>query len=133
MRSCVLACKNRTVCRCWNTLPPLYVLVNIKFWSCWNSIFRKIFGFAKHESVRAFIYGLSRLDFLHLRMMLSYKFMKHALCNSNDVLLSVARLRRLSKDFKTLESHIAASCEVEFCSVGLSQKTIRRRFEESLL
>ena len=91
------------------------------------------FGFAKHESVRAFIFGLARLDFLHLHMMLSYKFMKHALCNSNNVLLCVARLRRLSKDFKTLESHIAATCEVEFCSVGLLQKSIRRRFEVSLL
>ena len=70
----------------------------------WNSAFRKIFGFAKHESVRAFISGLSNLDFLHLRMMLSYKFVKCALCNSNNVLLSVDRLRRLSKDFKTLES-----------------------------
>ena len=64
-----------------------------------------------------FICGLSRLEFLHLRMMLSYKFVKHAPCNSNNVLLSVARLRRLSKDFKTLESYIAATCKVEFCSV----------------
>ena len=80
-----------------------------------------------------FIFSLSGLDFLHLRMMLSYKFVKHALCNSNNVLLSVARLRRLSKDFKTLESYIAATCEVEFCSVGLLQKSIRRCFEESLL
>ena len=53
--------------------------------------------------------------------------------NSNNLLLSVARLRRLSKDFKTLESYIAATCESEFCSVGLLQKAIRRRFEESLL
>ena len=86
---------------------------------CWNFVFRKIFGFVKHESIRAFIFGLSRLDFLHLRMMLSYKSVKHALCNSNNVLLSVARLRRLSKDFKTLQSYIAATCQVEFCSVGL--------------
>ena len=62
---------------------------------CWNSVFTKIFGFAKHESVRAFIFGLSWLDFLHLRMMLSYKFVK---CNSNNMLLKFARLRRLSID-----------------------------------
>ena len=73
------------------------------------------------------------LIFLHLCIMLSYKFMKHVLCNSNNVLLSVARLCRLSKNFKTLESHIAVICEVEFCSVGLLQKSIRPRFEESLL
>ena len=100
---------------------------------CWNSVFRKIFGFAKHESVRVLIFGLSRLDFLHLRMMLSYKFVKHALCNSNNVPLSVASLRQLSKDFKTLESYIGATCEVEFCCVGLLLKSIRRCFEESLL
>ena len=100
---------------------------------CWNSVFRKIFGFAKHKCVREFICGLSRLDFLQLRMMLSYKFMKHALCNSNNVLLSVARLRRLSKDFTTLESYMAATCEIEFYSVGLLQNSIRRHFEESLL
>ena len=101
---------------------------------CWNSVFRQIFGFAKHESVQAFIFNLSRLDCLHLRIMLSCKFVKHALCNSNNVLLSVARLRRLSKYLITLESYIAATCEVEFCYVGLLHKSIRRRFfEESLL
>ena len=41
---------------------------------CWNSVFRKIFDFAKHESVRVFIFGLSRLDFLHLHMVLNYIF-----------------------------------------------------------
>ena len=40
---------------------------------CSNSAFRKIFGFAKHECGRAFIFGLSRLDLLHLRMVLNYK------------------------------------------------------------
>ena len=56
---------------------------------CWNSVFRKIFGFVKRESVQAFIFGLSRLDFLHLCMMLNYKLVKHALSNSNNLLLSV--------------------------------------------
>ena len=55
---------------------------------CWNSVFRIIFGFAKNESVQVFIFGLSRLDLLHLRMILSYKFVN---CNSNNVLLRFAR------------------------------------------
>ena len=55
-------------------------------------MFRKIFGFANNESVLAFIFGLSRVDFLHLRTALGYKFLKHALCSSTDVLLSIARL-----------------------------------------
>ena len=87
-----------------------------------------MFGFDMHESVRAFSFGLSRLDFLHLHMMLSYNFVMHALCSSNNVLLSIARLRRLSKDFKTLESYIASTCEVQFCSVVLLQKSISSSF-----
>jgi hypothetical protein len=31
--------------------------------ACWNSVYRKIFGFSKWESVRCFIGGLGRLDF----------------------------------------------------------------------
>ena len=72
-------------------------------------MFRKIFGFAKHESVRTFIFGLARLAFLHLHMVLNYKFLKHTLCSSNNVLLSVACLCKLSED-KTLEYSIAAPC-----------------------
>ena len=62
----------------------------------WSWIFagthcsEKILGFAKHESVRAFIFGLAtRLDFLHLHMVLSYKFLKHVLNSPNNVLQSV--------------------------------------------
>ena len=70
---------------------------------------------------------------------LSYRCVKHALCNlnnvllSDNVLLSIARLRRLTKDFKTLESYLAATCEVEFGAVGLLQKSICRPFKELLL
>ena len=98
---------------------------------CWNCIFRKIFGFAEHEYVRAFICGLSRLDCLYLSMILSYKFVKHALCNSNNVLLSVARLRRLSKEFKALESYIAATCDVEFALLDFTSQFVvvsKRRY-----
>jgi len=31
--------------------------------ACWNSVYRKIFGFNKWESVKSFICGLGRLDF----------------------------------------------------------------------
>ena len=34
--------------------------------SCWNSMYRKIFGFNLWESVRAFINGLARLDLKHI-------------------------------------------------------------------
>jgi len=34
--------------------------------SCWNSVYRKIFGFNRWESVRVFINGLGRLDLKHI-------------------------------------------------------------------
>ena len=44
--------------------------------ACWNSGFRYIFGFAKSESFRAFIFGMGRIDFANIRMLQSYNFMK---------------------------------------------------------
>jgi exonuclease III len=41
--------------------------------ACWNAAYRRIFGFNKWESVRAFINGLGRLDFSHLRLLLHLK------------------------------------------------------------
>ena len=35
---------------------------------CWNSMYRRVFGFNKWESVRSFINGMGRLDFFHLRL-----------------------------------------------------------------
>ena len=67
---------------------------------------------------RAFILALARFDFLHLCMVQSYNFVfQHALCSSNNVLLSVAFLCKLSKGLQSLESYVAASCEIEFCSI----------------
>ena len=42
--------------------------------ACWNSVYRTIFGFRKHESVRAFINGLGRLDLHHLVRVYRVKF-----------------------------------------------------------
>ena len=47
-----------------------------EFNACWNSVFRYIFDFAKSESVRAFIFGMGRINFVHIRMLQSYNFMK---------------------------------------------------------
>ncbi len=44
--------------------------------ACWNSIYRRIFGFNKWESVRVSINGLRRIDFIiihaHLYVCLKY-------------------------------------------------------------
>ena len=39
--------------------------------ACWNSVYRRIFGFMKFEPVREFISGLCRLNFENLRTFLS--------------------------------------------------------------
>ena len=36
--------------------------------ACWNSLFHQIFSVYKWESVRCFISGLGKLDFIHIRM-----------------------------------------------------------------
>jgi len=41
---------------------------------CWNSVYRRLFGFHKWESVRGCISGLGRLDFVHLCQALKAKF-----------------------------------------------------------
>jgi len=35
--------------------------------SCWNSAYRRVFGFHQWESVRSFMYGLGRLDLKHVQ------------------------------------------------------------------
>ena len=54
--------------------------------SCWNSVYRKIFGFNKWESVSAFISGLGRLDLHNICLLLRAKFYKHLLVVKNGIL-----------------------------------------------
>jgi len=51
--------------------------------ACWNSVYRRIFGFNKWESVRVFINGIGRLDFCHLRDYLRFKFISRGIVSSN--------------------------------------------------
>jgi len=44
--------------------------------TCWNSVFRRIFHFHKHEFVRVFMCGLGRLDFIHLCHKMRLTFIK---------------------------------------------------------
>ena len=45
--------------------------------ACWNSVFRRIFGFNKYESVNGFICGLGRLDLRHTFRIRRFKFYGH--------------------------------------------------------
>ena len=96
--------------------------------ACWNSVFRYIFGFAKSESVRAFIFGMGRIDFAHIRMLQSYNFMIKALLSENCVLQGIASLVKLSKEFKELDMYLAVPALIENCSFGKIKKFVFSRF-----
>ena len=49
----------------------------------WNTMYRKIFGFNKWESVKLFIAGLGRLDYKHIRASLCVNFVKNNLFSNN--------------------------------------------------
>src|SRR6476469_1281003 len=66
---------------------------------CWNSVYRRIFGFNKWESVRGFINGLGRLDFTHLRLYLRLKFHSRNLASANKSYAFVTKLYCLSANF----------------------------------
>ena len=59
---------------------------------CWNSVYRRIFGFNKWESVSCFICGLGRLDLRHIILLSRAKFYKHLNNISNLVLNTLYRL-----------------------------------------
>jgi hypothetical protein len=57
--------------------------------ACWNSVFRKIFGFHMHESVKSFICGLGRLDLRHIFRIRRVKFYFHILHEGNRCLRDI--------------------------------------------
>jgi hypothetical protein len=42
--------------------------------ACWNSVYRRIFGFNRWESVKCFVSGMGRLDFYHIVSLQKVKF-----------------------------------------------------------
>lgn len=67
--------------------------------ACWNSVYRRIFGFNKWESVRGFINGIGRLDFRHLRLFYCIKFYDNSMDHTDRSFTYVLRLFRLSETF----------------------------------
>ena len=63
---------------------------------CWNSVYRRIFGFCKFEPVHRFIAGLDRFDFLHIHLLLTLKFIKCAQFTSNTVFQSLVGINMQS-------------------------------------
>ena len=72
----------------------------------WNSIYRRIFGFHRWESVRCFINGIGRLDLAHLRIYQQLKFVKKCLSSQNSTLVSLMMIHINCADFTLLCSKV---------------------------
>ena len=66
----------------------------------WNSVYRRIFGFNKWESVRAFVAGIGRLDFKSLRAYLRLKFCKFSLTTKNEFFCNIMKRHVLTNEFR---------------------------------
>jgi len=53
--------------------------------SSWNSVYRKIFGFNRWESVRVFINGLGRLDLKHIFLLYKCRWICKARLSSEVI------------------------------------------------
>ena len=71
---------------CLNT--PKVKLFEISSW--WNTVYRKIFGYHKWESVKEVICRLGRLDFPHLLSLRRSSFLKNMSLSDNFVFASIA-------------------------------------------
>ena len=69
---------------------------------CWNSVYRRIFGFCKFEPVHCFIAGLGRLSSQHIHFLLTLKFIKCARCTSNTVFKSLVGIYMQASAFSLL-------------------------------
>jgi len=52
----------------------------------WNNLYRKVFHFHRWESVRVFINGTGKREFLHLSKLITAKFFKHVSISRNVAL-----------------------------------------------
>ena len=58
---------------------------------CWNNAYRKVFGFNRCESVKSFMCGLGKLDFLHIHKSAVLRFHKKLSYSGNSVIKMLLR------------------------------------------
>jgi len=87
--------------------------------ACWNMVYWKIFGFHKCESVKLFIAGLDRLDFIHIRVWFCLKFCKRMVDSANQVIDACCGVYLHRFEFNQL-------CRSFDVDVNLPHSTIRR-------
>jgi hypothetical protein len=93
--------------------------------SCWNLIYRRIFGFNIWESVKLFICGLGRLDLCHLLWVRRTKFYRHLLTVKSD------SLRTLYRNFCTYFYNVDVCLKLVQLSNCRAQDYIRADYQRS--
>jgi len=56
---------------------------------CWNSVYRRLFGFHKWESVRGCICGMGRLDLIHMVQLAKAKYYLKIVRSANRVIYNM--------------------------------------------
>jgi len=89
--------------------------------ACWNSVYRRLFGFHKWESVRSLIDGFARLDFKHLVMTYKVRFYKKLVHGANSV---------MSDSFYVymMDTNFVVECLTVFHAIGAAIDRIRTEF-----
>ena len=100
--------------------------------AAWNSMFRKIFGFHKHESVRSLIHGLGRLDFKNLILLWSLRFYKQCFTCSNDIIVNSIDLFSMTPEYISLCVKAGLYSNLQTCAWYTISTTVHGAFSESL-
>ena len=105
--------------------------------ACWNSVYRRIFGFNRWESVRIFINGIGRLDFYHIRELLRLKFFSRGMVSKNVTLARAMKLFFCSDTFKHLSCviglHVTHQKHFRSLPFGTLRKAVRLTFEATCM
>jgi len=106
-------------------------LQSMNFW--WNSVFRKIFGYFKWESVRNLICSLQKLNLMYIENVRRILFVKNILNSSdmyNDTLIGITNHYVHRSEFQT----VLEKCNVSlYWSVTRIQNTVYESYKESCM
>ena len=90
----------------------------------WNSVYRKIFGCNRWESVKSFIGGLGRLDFKYIRFKSIITFLRFNLYSRNNILRYII-IKVLLSEFDNLCDSFNINCNsFMILNYNLSKKDI---------
>jgi hypothetical protein len=105
----------------------------VKLMNSWfNSIYRKIFGYFKWESVREIIGCLDKLNFTYMENLRRIQFIKNIICNAKDMcnvtLLSITKHFMHSNEFQC----VCNKCTIDFnCPFPMIKSAVHNAFKLS--